>query len=284
MKLIQVETGQRFMTPKKKNNTSNHTNQSLSVHVSLTGLSFLITSEASSEALHFSEIHFITPATPEELLLEIEKAFTKTVELQANFDKVNVVYATDLYTLVPNSLFDENKASEYLKFNAKILANDFIASDRVKNHQMVVVYVPFVNINNFFFDRFGSFNYYHAVTILLEKILHIEKHGMNPKMYINVNKEHVDCMIVDGSSLQLCNTYDFKTAEDFIYYILFAFEQLKLNPETTKTIVMGDISFEDDTYAMLYTYIRHISLFEDITRISIHSEANHQHIILKSMA
>ncbi|MFC7357320.1 DUF3822 family protein [Jejudonia soesokkakensis] len=272
------------MTPKKKNNTIHHTNQSLSVHVSLTGLSFLITSEATSETLHFSEINFITPATPEELLLEIEKALTSKEDLQTNFENINVVYATDLYTIVPESLFDENKASEYLKFNAKILANDFIASDVVKDHPMVVVYVPFININNFFFDRFGSFTYYHAVTILLEKILHSEEQGINPKMYINVNKEHVDCIIVDGNSLQLCNTYNFKTPEDFIYYILFAFEQLKLNPETTQTIVMGAINFEDDTYAMLYTYIRHISLFEDATGISIDSEANHQHIILKSLA
>jgi hypothetical protein len=249
----------------------------------LTGLSFLITSETATEAIYFSEINFAIPSTPEELLLDLEKAFTNMPELQSNFTEVKVIYATDLYTVVPASLFDESKASEYLKFNAKILANDFIASDVVQNHQMVVVYVPFININNFFFERFGTFEYYHSVTILLKKILDIEKHGLHSKMYLNINKQYVDCIAVKDGSLTLCNTYHFKTKEDFIYYILFAFEQLQLNPETTKTVVLGAITIDDNNYAMLYTYIRYISLFEGSTNISIDKMPAHQHFILKTI-
>ena len=31
----------------------------------------------------------------------------------------------------------------------------------------MVVYVPLVNVNNFIFDRFGSFEYKHSATIVL---------------------------------------------------------------------------------------------------------------------
>ena len=39
-----------------------------------------------------------------------------------------------------------------------VVENDFIAHDTLKNHDITIIYIPFVNINNFLFEKFLSFH------------------------------------------------------------------------------------------------------------------------------
>lgn len=228
----------------------------------MNGLSFLVSDADRNGPIFFKERVLEHSTTPEELLLETEAFIAENPALQKHFSEISIIYATQPYTLVPVSLFDEAKTSEYLKFNSKILANDFMAHDILPEHDIVVVYVPLMNINNYFFEKFGEFNYYHSSTILLKNILQREKFSISPKMYLHFQKNHFDCIVIKSGQLELCNSYPFITADDFIYYTLFCMEQLQLNPETVPLELLGDIEENDENYKMAYTYIRNIAFFE----------------------
>jgi hypothetical protein len=279
-----VVTGQNYMTQQKTSNISKNIHNRLSVQVSLTGLSFLVKDLITEKTLYFTEKDIGNSPTAEELLLEIDTIIIENDMLQSKFDEVVVLYSNNVYTAVPSSLFDETKASEYLKFNSKILSNDFIAFDQIESNNMVVVYIPYVNINNYFFDRFGSFQYYHAVSVFLMDLLHPTKHSLNTKMHLNVQKEQLDVIILKEDKLLLCNSFLFKTSEDFIYYILFCLEQLRLNPDTIPVILSGSVEKDDLNYKMLYRYIRNISFIEDTTNTPNQStmEVYHKNYLLKN--
>lgn len=265
---------------KKPNNINTDQPNRLSVQVTLTGLSFLVSS-LDGEVLFFSEKNFDTPLTPEELLLELTDAISEEEMLQGKFENVNLIYTTLNYTLVPGTLFDEDKASEYLKFNTKILGNDYISYDEIENQNTVIVYVPFVNINNYIFEKYGTFNYYHGCTLLVKDLVNIEKHSQSTKVYLHVLEDQFECIIFTNGKLQLCNSYTYKTAEDFIYYVLFCFEQLKLNPNEVETVLCGSITSESDLYDILYTYVRNVS-FMDRSLPQLADEQAHQHYLLKT--
>lgn len=271
------------MTLQKTNITEKYLDIRLSVQVSLTGLSFLVTKITSRNVVFIYEKRFESSNTPEELLDHIKQILSEHAELQLDFNDVTVIYATNLYSVVPTPLFDETKASDYLKFNSKILANDFIAYDVIEPNNITIVYVPFVNINNFFFDKYGSFQYFHSGTILLRSILNHEKNSINKKVYLHVLNDTFDIIIADNNSLELCNTHSFRTPEDFIYYILFTLEQLNLNPESIEIVLCGDINEEDDTYEILYHYIRHVSFFNSDHSLGyvFENELPHQNYLLK---
>ena len=273
------------MTLQRTNSIEKHIDERLSVQVSLTGLSFLVTKLKTSDVAYFYEHQFGSRLAPEEILVQIDQVYNDHSELQNEFNDVTVIYATDLYSVVPSSLFDETKASEYLKFNSKILSNDFIASDVVDPYSLTVVYVPFININNFFFDRYGSFQYYHSASILLRSLLNHEKNAISSKTYIHVLEDTFDIVVINRNTLQLCNTHRFKTAEDFIYYILFTFEQLNLNPETVELVLCGNINKETDTYKILYHYVRNVSFFNSINtkENQLDDEIPHNNYLLKQM-
>ena len=218
------------------------------------------------EAVFFSEKKFTSQYSPQEILLEIKKEIESNEALN-QCHEVSIVYANTTYTLVPDSLFDENRLSEYLKFNSKILSGDYLAYDTLASQMLHIVYVPFINVNNYLFETFGSFQYYHAATILLKYVLDKQPSKFTTRAYVQVYNDHFDLVMLKDGALVLCNSYTFKTPEDLAYYVLFALEQLGLKPDTIETKVLGDIQEADANFAMLYTYIRNIAVL-DVAAVS----------------
>ncbi|MCX7549427.1 DUF3822 family protein [Xanthomarina sp. F2636L] len=253
-----MEIGLKLMvTANKSENIS--TNLDLSIQISLNGLSFCILDTVLNTITYLKHFEKEKKLSPFGALDFLKQLFNTEKELQNNFNKVHVVYVNELATIVPKPLFNEDYLADYLKFNSKILKSDFIVYDNLEINDSVTVYVPYVNINNYIYETFGSFTYNHFSSILVEKILQIEKHADDVKFYVHVNKDHFEIVVSNQGKLILFNTFDYSSKEDFIYYILFTMEQLGLNPEKTNLVLLGDIDKESNLFTILYTYIRHIS-------------------------
>ncbi|HLV38577.1 DUF3822 family protein [Xanthomarina sp.] len=242
------------------NKTQNkQTNLELSIQISLNGLSFCILNKETNTISYLKHFETDKKLSPFDALDFLKHLFNTEKELQEIFDKVHVIYINELATIVPKALFNEDYLADYLKFNSKILKSDFIAYDNLDINDSVSVYVPYVNVNNYIYETFGSFTYSHFSTILVDKVLQLEKHAEAVMFYVNVNKDHFEIVITNQGKLKLYNTFDYSSKEDFLYYILFTMEQLKLNPEKINVVLLGDIEKESDLYTILYKYIRHIS-------------------------
>lgn len=242
------------------NNSSNKlTNLDLSIQLSLSGLSFCILNKASNTIIEVKEFSFEKRLNPLEVLDELKNIFANETILNNSFNNVTIIHDNELSTLVPKSLFNKNHIADYLKFNSKILKSDFIAYDSILENDSVNVYVPYININNYVYDKFGAFIFKHVTSVLIESILQIEKGSASPKVYINVSSNHFEIIVIENDKLLLYNTFTYSSKEDFIYYILFTAEQLDLDPETLNLILIGDITENDELYNITYKYIRNIS-------------------------
>lgn len=67
--------------------------------------------------------------------------------------------------------------------------------------------------------------------------------------------------MVKGNKLILFNSFEYSSPEDFIYYILFTFEQLQLNPDSVSVKLLGTISKDSAYFEIAYKYIRNCNLF-----------------------
>jgi hypothetical protein len=182
---------------------------------------------------------------------------------------------------VPTALFDEEFLGSYLQYNTKVFETDFFTFDALDKYEMNNVYIPYVNMNNFFIDQYGSFEYKHANSVLVSKLLDLSKNNEERKMFVHVSESHFEIIVVQNQKLHLFNSFEYKTPEDFIYYILFTAEQLQLNPENFKLELLGAIVETDAFYQIAYKYIRNISLFDvsDFTNNFTEKE-NREHFIL----
>mgnify|MGYP000342005776 CR=1 FL=1 len=230
----------------------------LSIQISLSGLSFCILQRDSNTIIKLRSINFEKSLTPFEVLDCLKDLFSNDPDLQNAFQKVSIIHDNDISAQVPKDLFDETYLADYLKFNSKILKSDFIAHDVIETNNAVCVYVPYVNINNFIYDKFGSFTYKHESTILINQILDCESNNKHIAVYLNIHDSFFQVVIINTGELILYNSFEFQTKEDFIYYVLFTFEQLELNPEEVSITLLGNISENDGLYSILYKYVRHV--------------------------
>ena len=237
------------------NNTVYH--KKMSIQVSLNGLSFCILDLERNEIVYFKKVDFEKQLDPIRVLSQIELTYEMNKELDQPVDEVSLLFTNTLFSLVPAALFEEDNAASYLKFNTKILKTDFIAFDEI-NEDMVNVYIPYANIINYFFDKYGEFEYKHSLSVLIESLLKKET-IQDTVVYLHAHLDHYELVIIENEKLLFANSFQFDTKEDFLYYLLFTAEQLNLDPSEFELILLGDIQKESEEYKMAWNYIRNIS-------------------------
>jgi len=256
-------TGHHFMTEKTiniENKSLPRLYKKLSIQISLNGLSFSIVDTINNTIILTDLVSFKIESTPYLVLKELKTLLDKHKILGQKFSEVQVIHKNNLFSLVPKTLFNEKELANYLKFNTKLLANDHIVYDELDNQDIVSVYVPFTNINNYVYDNFGEFEFKHSSTVLLHTLLH-KKPSSKPVCYVHVSDREMELVVLHQKKVILYNQFKYATKEDFLYYILFTYEQLKLDPEHHKLKLFGTIEEENDLFEICYHYIRKVSIF-----------------------
>jgi hypothetical protein len=233
----------------------------LSIQVSLNGLSFCVLDTIGQTISRSDQLIFDKELTPFEVLKELKSFLKKHAVQDFSFSDVVVVHRNSIFSLVPQSLFDEKELANYLKFNAKLLANDLIEYDEIPAFELVNVYVPFVNINNYIYDLFGEFVFKHHATVLVESLMGSQNIHKEPVCYIYCTDTEMDITIVDHKKLLYYNHFFYSTKEDFLYYLLFTLEQLKLDPNTIKLRLFGKVEEGSPVYVACHEYIQNVSIY-----------------------
>jgi hypothetical protein len=279
-----METGQKIT--QKSSKIEQNKDRVLSIQVSLNGLSFCILDKDINTVIFYKSFLFEKKLNPGDVLDRLTHQFNTELALQQSFANVSVVHDNELSSLVPKPLFNDDYLADYLKFNSKILRSDYIASDEIQINDAVNVYVPYVNINNFLYDKFGEFEFKHFSTIVIENILSIEKNTKQCKMFVHLSDLHFEIIIVENRQLKLYNTFEYSTKEDFIYYILFTAEQLEMNPEEFPIEIIGHIDEEHKLFKIAYKYVRDVTIYVPNTKLELADEVDikclHHFIIVNS--
>lgn len=231
----------------------------MSIQVSLDGLSFSVVDTIANTVVQHKKQEFKTTSTPYLLLKELKGLLNSEKLLSQGYEKVSVIHRNHLFCLVPKSLFDKEELPNYLKFNTKLLANDQIVYDELFNQDIVCVYVPFTNVNNYLLECFGEFEFKHNSMAMLQASFY--KKSSKIVCYVHVSPKFMELAVLEEKKLVLYNQFDYKTKEDFLYYVLFTYEQLGLSVEEVKLKLFGAIEEGDSIYNLCYTYLKKVSVF-----------------------
>ncbi len=240
---------------------ANSIHRKLSIQAGLNGLSFCVTDTITHKILAFEKITFKTQSTPYLMLKELKNRLNQSGDVGKSFSEVMVIHKNNMFSLVPKPLFNKEELPNYLKFNAKIMANDLIAYDEIPNQDIVNVYIPYTNINNYIFDLFGEFEFKHSGTVLISTLLNEGRTAPDPICYVQVAENEMEMMVVSDKKLLFYNQFEYKNPNDFLYYLLFSLEQLQLNPEKTQLKMFGAIEEGDPIYELCHQYVGQVSVF-----------------------
>ena len=210
----------------------------LSIQVSLDGFSFSIFNSETNKFLSIESVSFEYVKNTADVCLLIKSFFTNHSWLNQEFESVIIIFESSKFTLIPAPLFEESEKDIYSKFNFTIPADHEVFYDKLTNLDAFNLYIVPGQLNETLKELFPSHQLISQSSILIESLLIINKNLTSQKRaFVNVRNSFLDIVFTDGRKLLYYNTFQYKTPEDFMYYVMFVFEQLHLNPEEIEMVL-----------------------------------------------
>ena len=278
MKLIPMEIGLKIIQ-KINNSNNNIDNNALSIHINKNWIVFCLFSQ--EKLIDLNKVVFLVKKSPTFLLKTIKK-YLKSITEKNKPKAVKLIYYDKSSTLVPSVLFDEKNSLNFLKYNTNIKINDLAANDSILNNEITNVFIPYININNYIFDKFKTFDFFHYSSLLIQLLSLEISDNFSEKIFLNINDGFIDILLFKHKKLEFYNSFEYNSNEDILYYILFCLNQLDLNPDKIHVSCTGNISLDSKVYELLYTYIRNIELLNFGEIQGINSDIIKSNILLRS--
>ena len=255
-----MEIGQKT-TQKTTKIDSYINNSSLAIHINESWVIFCLFNHQKLSSLN--KVRFLHKNKSNFVLKTIKK-YIKSFSKENIPSDVKLIYYNKTSTLVPSTLFDHKNSLNYLKYNTSINIDDIAANDQVLNHEINNVYIPNTEINNFIFEKFKTFDFFHYSSLIIEKISNELAEKFSEKVFVNINDGFIDILFFKDKKLMFYNSYDYNSDEDILFYLLFCFSELKLNPDEIHTVFSGSIDLDSKLYELIYTYVRNVELIDPI--------------------
>ena len=182
-----------------------------------------------------------------------------------NWKNVRLAVNSSIFSLVPDSVFEERSTGDYLAFAA---GNPVSKTEKVLHHEL-----PLVHARNVFslpetwydwiINHFGSaqISFYHLTSPLIigSLVSHIEHQELRI-VSVYFEKDHFTIIVSESRQLMLCNRFRYNQTQELVYIILFTLSQVGFSPEEVKVLCYGQIDESADVYAELSHFFPNLQI------------------------
>ncbi len=234
-------------------------NYHLSLQISIDGFCFALFHLKAQTYIGVAE--YVMPSNTEQT---VETFFEEVVSgdkwLQGTFKSVSAAFSASKNTLIPSALFQEERIEDYLSINMGSQHSNSLLYNRLIKSEIINCFSLNKDIYNVISKQYPGVKLLHQASIQIEAAAHQQL--KKPAAFLQFNRKSIDIVAVKDEQIQLMNSFDYKTSEDVIYYLLYVMEQLEFSQNDTTVLLMGNIQKESNVYKLLYNYINTLSLAE----------------------
>jgi hypothetical protein len=234
-------------------------NYHISIQAGLNGYSFSILDPQRNKYILLKHIPFLQEISLSELEEKVSDIQGNDEFLTREYKSVYFSYQSPRYTLIPGPLFNKDNLRTFFEFNHVLEDLDEIHYNGFKNIDAYNLFVIPAELSRLAYRSFVDVRFFHQSTPLIEHGL--MSHGgksSRKTVVVNIYGNNVDIVVIQGDNLLLCNTFPWKDEKDLVYFILYVYEQLKLDGTETPLYLSGEISKSSPLNELLKSYIRKI--------------------------
>ncbi len=202
------------------------------------------------------------PFSSRDLSGKISELISGSELLRCNYRSVSCAVVNGRSTLVPAALYEEEKKNELLGFNFQMDEDEEVFANNLRSVDAKNIFTVPKDLLATLRRSFPNAQMLHHSTCLVEGVLAAFRNQSGRKLVVHVQPSRFEVLVTSGKELVFYNSFRFQTSEDFIYYVLFVCEQLKLNPENTELVLLGEVERNSALYEILHKYIRHVRFGE----------------------
>lgn len=222
----------------------------LSIFQAGDGLSFSLAHQPTGRVVLLAEYELSSDPSA---ILELLKQFNEP------FGSYKIGWKSQLNTWIPKALFDESKLSTYSESTLGKGKFDFTEMDEMDS---ILIHEPIPAQLERVVEAYPNPLALPDAGIHATAITRHWKTRPGEHVYIDYNNDALSVTAVSNGSLLLQNTYSIQSEEDALYYILFAYEQLKFNQDEVPMKVSGTLTENHGLWSTLSKYIRNIEWME----------------------
>ncbi|MFT6746510.1 MAG: hypothetical protein ACJAZ2_000851 [Glaciecola sp.] len=173
--------------------------------------------------------------------------------LNGSYGKTNVSIASSVFTFVPQPLFDKTQLRNYIELNCGTVEHGELMHDTIEHENMILGYIVPDQVKEVLDKSLGEFNLIHHSNVFLNSITG-DFNSNDTELYVNYKHNQLELLYFNNAKFHHGNIYKIGAPEDVLYYILNSCEQLKLNPQNIKLVLLGAIKTGDKIHQLSFSY------------------------------
>lgn len=219
--------------------------------------------DGSQGRLLFFEDYVLGDLSSHDELIELLKnLFESHPLLMAGFWK-NVIFSikNNKMIQVPASLFVEDAAAEYLKFNATYdEEKEDVLFCRHALTDIITVFAFQKELNGWIRSLYTNttLSIVHQSAALTDGVIDFAKKTTGTPLYIYVDRFKLHILCVQQGKLIYYNQFHIKQFTDYVKYIMLVLKGLNLDQNTSQVVLWGYIGKNSPHYQEFYKYIRNV--------------------------
>jgi hypothetical protein len=204
-------------------------------------------------------------SSSDDLIYTLEQLFDYHAFIRAGFWKrIKIALKNQKLVQVPQALFDESAAQEYLKLNAQPSAKEETAFIPMDKSEAVTVFAIQKELKAWVEQKYPQkqFTILHQSAALIEGVMRVaEKRTDNP-LYLYVDRFKLHILSVNEGKLVYYNQFAILSFQDYIRYIMLVMKTLNMDQQTSKVVMWGYIGKNSPHYHEFYKYIQNVTFGE----------------------
>jgi hypothetical protein len=158
--------------------------------------------------------------------------------------------------MVPVELFDENEVGVWYEHAFPNQDNCNICHNVIPDLNAVAVFAINKDLQLVINDHFQDVRIIAAISPVWRHLHQRSYTGSRSKLYGYFHENKLEIFNFQQNRFKFCNTYDIRHAHDALYFLLYIWKQLQLQPLYDELHIVGDIPNEQWLLAELKKYLQ----------------------------
>lgn len=258
-----METGNKKYTPSidhiDREALANSNSKSLSLQIGKDFLVLVLYDSINHKYIGVREYSFNSTQGAFQLEKEIAQRLDQDDLLERGEGEVRIVMNHTPYSWIPNAFYKAGRERDMLDFQYKLPYADKIFVRDFSGLDSKLVYAIPDNLIRYFEQRFEKCSFWHAVYPWTLDAMTRWNNDEKTRLRARITDSSFDLLLWRNKRMEYANTFEYSNAEDFLYYLLFAIEQLELDTEEVELILSGQIVKTSPLFEYAWKYVRHVS-------------------------
>ena len=227
----------------------------LSIRLSADGFSFSIHS-SQKEADCFCSSYPVNVSYS--MTANIKKMIQVTEDLQYTYGQTNILIDTQRFTPVPFDIFEDEHTEELFYQNFQQIDNETVLCNILGKSNIALLFGMDKHAHQLLCEQFPHARIFACTSPLTEYFSQHSKANNHRSLYVLFHPSRMEVFALDKGKLLLINSFNCKQTSDYIYYLLYVWQQLGYSQEKDSLYLTGEVEAKDSLLAELKRFLRQV--------------------------